>query len=501
MKRLCCIAFWLLAALLPVGAREVAITILHTTDLHGNILPTTDYEGRTNVGGFARCATAIRQVRAREKNVLVVDAGDTIQGTAASWLSGGQVMVKALNALRYDAWVPGNHEFDWGLAKLTACVARAEMPVVAANISTGFVPFVVREFEGVKVAIIGLTTPGIPNWSRPRLLGGLRFADSVATLKSVIPAAQRAGAQVLVLVVHQGHKEGGDDHGNQVGAVTRNFPELDVVIGAHSHRDIPEFLVNRVLYSQAAYYGKQLGRVDLVFDSEKRMVTRRSAKSMVMDETVALDAAVVKLAEKELAAAEQHLAERLGEATAEFTAKGGPKRPTAVHDLICAAIAEALRVRGTKVDAVLHGILSPKASLAAGPITMADVWRLVPFENTVGVARVSGAALREILEENAGAYEKPEFRGLWGLPWEFDAQADAGQRVRAIRRLDGSGVGETDTVLVAFNSFDLASGGLRCPKLRATVERPESSLVEHDFTTREALVEYVRRQGRVTPLR
>ena len=116
------------------SAREVPITILHTCDLHGHILPTESYEGQTNVGGIARCATMIHQIRAAEKNVLLVDAGDALQGTAVSFLSDGQVMVKCLNQLHYDSWTWGNHEFDWGLTKLAACAERAEMPIVVANV-------------------------------------------------------------------------------------------------------------------------------------------------------------------------------------------------------------------------------------------------------------------------------------------------------------------------------------------------------------------------------
>jgi 2',3'-cyclic-nucleotide 2'-phosphodiesterase (5'-nucleotidase family) len=98
-----------------IEARQVPITILHTCDLHGHILPTENYAGQTNLGGLARCATVIRQVRAEQPHTLLVDAGDTIQGAPVSYLSGGQALVTALNLLHYDAWIWGNHEFDWGL--------------------------------------------------------------------------------------------------------------------------------------------------------------------------------------------------------------------------------------------------------------------------------------------------------------------------------------------------------------------------------------------------
>ncbi len=242
-RLLCSLSLLLVSRL---SAREVPITIIHTCDLHGNILPTESYEGKTNVGGIARCATVIRQIRAQEKNVLLVDAGDTMQGTPVSFLNDGQVMVKCLNQLHYDSWTWGNHEFDWGLGKLAACAELAKVPIVVANmqeagsggntnsqrITSRAKPYVVREIDGVKVGIIGLDTPDIQSWSRPQLFAGLEFKDSVETLRRVIPQARAEGAQVLVLVCHQGYREAGDDHANQINAIARNFPELDVIIGA-----------------------------------------------------------------------------------------------------------------------------------------------------------------------------------------------------------------------------------------------------------------------------
>jgi 2',3'-cyclic-nucleotide 2'-phosphodiesterase (5'-nucleotidase family) len=497
-------------------AREVPITILDTCDLHGNVLPTESYEGRTNLGGIARCATMIRRVREREKNVLLVDAGDTTQGAAIGYLTDGQVMVKTLNHLRYDAWVWGNHEFDWGLEKLATCAQKSEVPILNANIRkdeggrmrdegpaerilSRIKPYRLLEIDGVKTAIIGLNTPGIPNWSRPRLIEGLKLEDSVETLTRLVPALREAGAQVLLLVCHQGFREQGDDHANQINAIARNFPELDVIIGGHTHRHFPEFKVSNVLYCQAGYFGIYLGRVDLVFDTEKRRVTRRKSTTMLMDETVPLDPDLLKLVAREIDTTEKLLHTTIGEARESFGLSGGPRKETAIHTLICESIAGALADRDVHVDAVLHGILERRGTLARGPVTVADVWRIVPYENTIGVAELTPAQFSEILDENAGAYGKREFRGIFGLWWLFDPAARQGARVLQLLRPDRTPLQPDECLHVAFNSYDLASGGLRWKKLREIVDKPETKLVEYDFQTRQAVIDYIRKRGVIEP--
>ncbi len=496
-----------------LSAREVPITILHTCDLHGNVLPTESYEGKTNVGGIARCATVIRQIRAQEKNVLLVDAGDTMQGTPVSFLSDGQVMVKCLNQLHYDSWTWGNHEFDWGLEKLAARAEQAEIPIVVANmreagngsnpasrrITSRVKPYIIREIDGVKVGIIGLDTPDIPSWSRPRLIAGLEFMDSVETLRRIIPEARAAGAQVLVLVCHQGYREGGDDHANQINAIARNFPELDVIIGAHTHRNFPEFKVGNVLYSQADYYGIYLGRVDLVFDTEKGRVVKRQSSTLLMDEHIPLDGEILKLTGAELERAEKLSSTYLGRATDDFWIRALPHKETPIHDLIFKAVAHALGEQGAEVDVIVHGINERRHGLKKGSITVGDVWKIVPYENTVGIVQLTPAELREVLDEDAETYNNPAFRGIWGLKWTFDPEAKSGERTTALVHADGSSLNETKRLAVAFNSYDLASGGQRWKKLRELVDRPEAKLVEYNFQTREAVINYIRSRGTITP--
>jgi len=497
---------------MPGWAREIPITILHTCDLHGNILPTANYDSQTNLGGLARCATVIKKIRAEHPDTtLLVDAGDTIQGTAVSYLSEGRVMVRLLNLLRYDAWIWGNHEFDWGLDQLTTCAELARMPILTANLQpagAGAVrllahvkPYRIIELDGVRVGIIGLTTPGIPSWSRPPLIAGLKFVDSIETLKTVVPEIHHAGAQVLVLVVHQGYRDGGDDHANQIKAIASHFPELDVIIGAHTHRNFPEFKVNGVLYTQAEYYGTHLGRVDLVYDTAVGRVTHRESQTLLMDAHVALDPSVLKECGPELARADQAMTTVLGETTGELETRSGPKHETSIHNLIFEAIAAAvLQCHQIKVDAIIHGVLDKRVTLPAGPITVSDVWRTVPYENKVGICHLTVDELQEILDENAGAYNTAAFRGIWGLHWEFDPKLAAGHQTIKLTRPDGTPLSNDERLTVAFHSYDLAGGGLRWPKLREIALRPSSQLLETEIQTRQAVVDYVRQQQKITPI-
>ena len=316
----------------------------------------------------------------------------------------------------------------------------------------------------------------------------------------MIPEIRQRGAQILILVVHQGYREGGDDHANQVRAIASHFPELDVIIGAHTHRNFPEFKIAGILYTQAGYYGTHLGRVDLVYDTDLRRVTHRESRTLVMDEQVPLDPAVLKECHFELVQAGQFMSSVLGEATRELDARDGPKHETAIHNLIFEAIAAAVfQGHGIKLDAIVHGILDKRVTLPAGPITVGDVWRTVPYENKVGICHVTPDELREILDENVGAYTTGAFRGMGGLHWEFCPNLAGRHPTTKLTWPDGTPLDPGARLTVAFHSYDLASGGLRWPKLREIALRPSSQLLETEIQTRQAVMDYVCQQQKVAP--
>jgi 5'-nucleotidase len=124
---------WQARAEAEAKAGQLTISLLNITDLHGHILPTQSYEGVENLGGFARCVTQIKQWRTEQPHSILLDVGDVYQGTPESRASDGQLLINLFNKLNYDAWVIGNHEFDWGFGTVVKSITASAMPVLASN--------------------------------------------------------------------------------------------------------------------------------------------------------------------------------------------------------------------------------------------------------------------------------------------------------------------------------------------------------------------------------
>src|SRR6516162_8388204 len=191
----------------------VCISILHTTDLHGHILPTTDYDGSADRGGVARCVTQIRRWRRQNPHSILIDVGDVYQGTDVSLRNKGELMIDLFNHLKYDAWVIGNHEFDWGIEPFQQALQRSVMPVLAANtVLEGkpagelpdvkhplakIQPCISREIAGIKLAIIGITTPGMSFWLPREFTTGIDFQHPIEPVRRAIAKAKGDGADVI----------------------------------------------------------------------------------------------------------------------------------------------------------------------------------------------------------------------------------------------------------------------------------------------------------------
>jgi len=485
----------------------VCISILHTTDLHGHILPTSDYDGNSDRGGLARCATQIRRWQRENPNSILIDVGDVYQGTDVSLRNKGALMIDLLNHLEYDAWVVGNHEFDWGMECFERALQQSNMPVLAANMLmegklagefpdakhrfAKIQPFILKEIAGIKIAIVGITTPGMPFWLWPEFTRGLDFRHPVEPVRRAIATAKRGGADAIVLTGHMGLKTrtGGDDFANTVMALTSEFPEVAVFIAGHTHQDVPSRLTNGVLFTQADHFGIHVGRVDLLFDRNSKKLLRREAICELMDNRFACDQTVLSRAKSHLAESSAAVSEPIGELAETLRGRSHPGQPSDVEKLIGAAIMEMLLERNAPVDGVVHGTFDDKADLIAGPKTVNDVWDIIPFENYIVTAQLSPEEIKISMEDVFASHEK---RNLLGFELKTEGPRDD-RKIVSMALANRKPLDRNKKYVIAFNSFDARSGGHHFMKLRAFLERPEANCILHSMQTRDALIGYFQR--------
>jgi 2',3'-cyclic-nucleotide 2'-phosphodiesterase/3'-nucleotidase len=493
------------AAVAPSGT--VRISILHTTDLHGHILPTSDYAGNADLGGFARCVTQIRRWREQNRNSILIDAGDVYQGTEVSLRTNGAMMIDLFNYLEYDAWIVGNHEFDWGLEMFANAIARSAMPVLAANMSIDeksgddlrsnpfakLRPYVVKEFNGIKIAIVGVTTPGMPFWFRTEFIRGFDFQHSVGPVRRAIASARNEGADAIVVAGHMGlrTRSGGDDFANNVMALTSEFPEIAAFIAGHTHQTIPSRQTNGVLLTQADHFGIHVGRVDLIFDRASKRLLRREATCELMNNRVPLDQTILSRTKSALDESATALAQPIGTLAETLRVRSRPGEPSEVEELIGAAIMEELLERNVAVDGAMHGVFDERNNLAGGPKTVEDAWDLIPFENYIVTAQLTAEEVKANMEE---VYESREPRNLLGFEIKTEG-IGFDRRITAMRLADGRSLERNRRYPIAFNSFDSRSAGHRFMKLRALLETPATNCTLHPVLTRDAIINYFRRHG------
>jgi 2',3'-cyclic-nucleotide 2'-phosphodiesterase/3'-nucleotidase len=485
----------------------VCISILHTTDLHGHILPTSDYNGNPDCGGMARCVTQIRRWRDQNPNSILIDVGDVYQGTEVGLRSKGELMIDLFNYLKYDAWIIGNHEFDWGMQPFQQALQRSAMPVLAANTTlegkpagefpdaqhpfAKIQPFMVKQVAGIKLAIIGVTTPGMPFWLRPEFTHGIDFQYPVEPVRRAIAKAKNEGADAIVLTGHMGLKPrtGGDDFANTVMALTSEFPEASVFIGGHTHQPIPSRLVNGALFTQADHFGIHVGRIDLFFNRNSRKLLRREASCEQMNHRFGFDPVVMSRARTQLAESDVALSQPIGELAETLRARGRLGAPSDIEKLIGASIMEALLERSVQVDGAMHGVFDEKANLVAGPKTVKDVWNVIPYENYVVTAELAPDEIKAVMEE---VYASHERRNLLGFEIKTEGRS-YDRRITSMTLDDGRPLDRGKKYVIAFNSFDSRSAGHRFMKLRALLEIPAVNCALHPVQTRDALIDYFRR--------
>lgn len=480
------------------GPARRTVSIIHTTDLHGHIRPTRSYEGVENLGGFARCATCIREWRRESSASLLVDAGDVYQGTPESHASSGGIMIGLFNRLGYDAWALGNHDFDWGPDALSNNLALSVPPVLSANLTVGgkrpgdldgawksLKPWIIREVGGFRIALVGLITPGLAYWLAPETLGGALAEDPAESLRRSVAEVRSQGVDAVVVMAHMGWRHH-DDFANPLRGLLETVPGVDVLIAGHTHQPRPSWMSGPVLCTQAGYHGIHCGKVDLTFDLETRRLVSSTASLRWMDGSVEEDPMVMELAEPEIRKSSAQLARTIGTVVAPIAGKG---RDNPLAMMFCEAFAAALKRSGVEVDGVFHGTFGT-GELAAGDITIGDCWKLLPYENLLVTVELGVSELIEILKEERSLGKSD--RILWPFQLRLNSSGEPTSFTRS-----GREVGRDERFTIALNSYDSQSGGRAMMRLREIILHPSAKRRLTSIGTREALIDHVLDKKRI----
>jgi 2',3'-cyclic-nucleotide 2'-phosphodiesterase (5'-nucleotidase family) len=379
MRRL---ALLILAACLRQAPSEVRkLSILHTNDLHARLLP--DAKG---LGGFAHLATALRRETAGCTWCLVLNAGDSVQGTPVSTLFRGLPVFEVLNRFAPDVATLGNHEFDYGWQRIRDFVRAARFPIVAANVqdASGRLllreAYVIRKVNGLQVAVIGVLTEDLPNVSFPESLGPWKAMP-------VVEAVRRYAAQVgdrVDLIVVLGHIAAAEED-----ALLARTPEVGVIISGHAHAGLeqPKKHGERVLVRVKAY-GVELGRLDLEIDTARK-APASSAWKRIPIEAASLPAApdVARLVNRWEKQVSRVVDVEIGEARREF-----PEREVKV-------LMERAMMEETGADFAFMNLGGVRGFLPQGKLLARHVWTVMPFDNRVVVGSFRGRELPKVIRE------------------------------------------------------------------------------------------------------
>ena len=476
------------------ASKRVHIVVLGTTDLHGNLFPVDYYTDKPDNRGLAKIATLVKQVRKENKNVLLIDSGDTIQGTPLEYYHNKKnnqprdPMMLAMNALDYDSMTVGNHEYNFGLQVLEKARSEAEFPWLSANTynkgtnQTHYQPYIVKEIADVRIGVLALTTPGIPNWENAPNYAGLEFREPLSEAKKWVPVLRgKERADVVVIAMHMGLEEdlrtgeinpGQVTNENQAVAIAKQVPGVDLIFMGHTHRDVPSLVINGVQLIQANYWGRHLARVDLYLENAGRRwrVFARAARTIAVDDRVAPDQELVQLGLPYDRETQAWLSRPIGDCAAELTAAEARFRDTAILDLI-----QRVQLEAGKAQVSMAAVFNPDARIAKGPVTVRDIAGLYVYENTLVVLEVTGQQLKDALEHSAKYFRPYEpgkspaelvdekipaynFDIAEGVTYALNIAKPTGQRIENLQ-FQGKPLSPTQKLRLATNNYRVNGGG------------------------------------------
>ncbi|GAA2288355.1 5'-nucleotidase C-terminal domain-containing protein [Streptomyces kunmingensis] len=507
--------------------KRYSFTVMGTTDLHGHVFNWDYYKDAEytdtagNAQGLSRISTLVKQVREEKGrgNTLLIDAGDTIQGTPLTYYfarvepitaKGGPVhpMAQAMNSIGYDAAALGNHEFNYGIDTLRKFESQLKFPLLGANAvdakteKPAFRPYVIKKLrtphgKDVKVAILGLTNPGIAIWDKAYVQGKLKFPGIEEQAALWVPKLRSMGADVVIVSVHSG-ASGTSSWGDQLpyvenaaASMAAKVPGIDAVLVGHAHVEIEQQIVKNektgkpVVLAEPLCYAERLALFDFDLVWEKGRWSVGSVKSKLLNSaSVKDDPKITKLLTDEHALVVKYVNQVVGQATSTLTTVAARYKDAPIIDLInkvqADVVTEALKSTQYASLPVLSQAspFSRTSEIPAGDVTIRDLSSLYVYDNTLVAKLLTGAQVRAYLEFSAqyfvqtaagaavdvekltNAENRPDYNYDYvsGLTYDIDIAQPAGSRIKNVK-FGGKDLDDAAQFVFAVNNYRANGGG------------------------------------------
>lgn len=484
------------------AAERVTITLLATTDLHGNVYPIDYFRNQPAARGLAKIATLVREARAANPHSLLIDCGDTIQGTPAEYLYQHYVRtghlplgltppehfqisptVLAMNLIGYDALVLGNHDFNYGLRCLDKARADSRFPWLSANTvaepGSGrqpFAPYVLKTVAGVKIAIVGVTTPAIPVWEQPRNYRGYRFESPIDSVERALAALRAESPDVTIVAAHSGLgrdlKTGAAHTGSTPGEsfvydLATRVAGIDAIVFGHSHQELAGARIGRALVVQPRNGGTSLARLDFVLKragNRWKLLDKSSRLAPVRPGTQA-DEQILAAARPYHDLAQRYLSSVVTQTRQTLKAELGRVEDTALLDAI-----HQVQLHYAKADVSFGSMFNTRMVAPQGPVTVRQIAALYVYDNELFALEGTGKLVKDALENaarcfvscRASACSQPPLINskvvgyncdtAQGVEYEIDLTRPEGDRIRNLR-WKGRPLQPDQKLRIAVNSY------------------------------------------------
>ena len=477
------LALLLVAACLASGMAEEAaetkvLRIIGTSDLHGKFLP-WDYalNAESLSGSVAQLSTAIAQYRT--DNTLLMDAGDTIQDNSSDIFVGMDdvhPMVQAINALNYDVWVTGNHEYNYGMDVTKKTIADLDCKVLTGNvydengdpIADGYT---IIEQDGVRVAVIGMVTPNIVRWDAVNL-ADCKVTDPLEETRKIIDAIQ-GQYDVLVGVFHMAINNEYSTPNSGVTDILNACPEFDVMISSHDHAQIPGMDINGVLVVQNKNMAQTMAVIDLTLekDGDGWKVADKVSESINIADFEP-DPAIVELLGKYDEMAKEDAVQVVGQLVDGALAPENEiaEIPTAqIEDTALMDLINKVQMYYTDAPVSAAALFVMDANMFPGDIHKCDMALIYKYTNTLYKLHMNGAQLKKYMEWSVNYYNtykpgdltisfNPEIRAynydmFDGVNYEINIANEPGSRIENLTWPDGTPVKDDDEFDIAVNNY------------------------------------------------